>query len=257
MTNYSPWYIVVNIVCTIIGLTTIVCNSLAVILILRKKRHWDNSLHFILHLCIADNLSGLLVTWNVIYNVNGHRIFYECLFRSAAISSVIFTSCYILLGLSIDRYVKIVAPFHSAKMENGKAVNVYISCIWVLFFVHLGVPALTWIDEVIQYCDCAFFVVMKREFLLMLCSTLAVALLFQCVIYGHIAFIALSKGELHSAIQRRRGAPPEVRYKGPSLSSHHKQILKTTRAVLIVCGLNFVTSLPVGMYHEFTTGYTI
>lgn len=257
MIVFSPGYIIVNVICTIIGLATILCNSLAAMLILKKKRHWDNSLTFILHLCIADDLAGVLIIWNVIYNINGHRNFFECVFRSSAISGVIFTSCFVLLGLSVDRYIKITAPFRSAQLENGRWVKVYVRGQWALFFtVCLCVPALTWINHVIPYCDCGFFIVLKREYLLALTSFMTFALLCQCFIYGHVFYIAMSKGNLQYVLYNRHKSIFNGNDKLKVQPIPSRQVLKTTRAVLFVCGLNLLTSLPVGKYleghsHEF------
>ncbi|XP_034334877.2 adenosine receptor A3 [Magallana gigas] len=249
MIGFSTGYIIVNVICTIIGLATILCNSLAAMLILKKKRHWDNSLTFILHLCIADDFAGVLILWNVIYNINGHRNFFECVFRSSAISGVIFTSCFVLLGLSVDRYIKITAPFRSAQLENGRWVKVYVGGQWALFFtVCLGIPALTWINHVIPYCDCGFFIVLKREYLLALTSFIAFALLCQCFIYGHVFYIAMSKGNLQYALYSRHKSIFNSNDKLKIQPFPSRQVLRTTRAVLFVCGLNLLTSLPVGVY---------
>lgn len=249
MIGFSTGYIIVNVICTVIGLATILCNSLAAMLILKKKRHWDNSLTFILHLCIADDFAGVLILWNVIYNINGHRNFFECVFRSSAISGVIFTSCFVLLGLSVDRYIKITAPFRSAQLENGRWVKVYVGGQWALFFtVCLGIPALTWINHVIPYCDCGFFIVLKREYLLALTSFIAFALLCQCFIYGHVFYIAMSKGNLQYVLYSRHKSIFNGNDKLKVQPFPSRQVLRTTRAVLFVCGLNLLTSLPVGRY---------
>ncbi|XP_062569005.1 adenosine receptor A3-like [Saccostrea cucullata] len=239
MNHFSTLYIIINVICTAIGVSTVFCNTLAAILILKKKRHWDNSLNFILHLCIADNLAGILILWNVIYNMNGHMNFFECLFRSSGISSVIFTSCHVLLGLSLDRYIKIMAPFHAIRLENGKFVKFYLGILWILFFFCLSVPSMTWIHDHIPYNECSFFGVLKKEYLLTLVTFMTFALFCQCLIYGHITFIALSKGNLHLHPQG---------FTGKATASSNRQILKTTRAVLLVCGLNFITSVPVGIF---------
>lgn len=254
MAPYTPAYVTINIVCTAIGLTTVFFNSLAAILILRKKRHWDNSLTFVLHLCLADDLAGIIIIWNVVYNFNYHRNFFECVFRSSAICGLIFTSCFLLLGLSTDRYIKIIAPFSATKLDNSRVVKTYVGILWFLFpTVCLSVPALTWVNEVIPYRECAFFIVLKREYLLTLASFVTFALLCQCLMYGHVFYIAVSKGNLHYVLHNTHNPTSNLKTKIRAPPPRTRHVLRTTRAVLTVCGLNFLTSVPVGkIYNNFS-----
>lgn len=80
MIGFLIGYIIVNVICIIIGLVMIFCNLLVVMLILKKKCYWDNFLIFIFYLCIVDDFVGVLIFWNVIYNINGYRNFFECVF---------------------------------------------------------------------------------------------------------------------------------------------------------------------------------
>ena len=238
-TSLPPSYYLLNTGITLVGIATVLLNLAIIVIVYRKLKDDDAVLTFLFNLAISDLVAGICVIYIAAYNFFVFQNIYECAIRSGMLCGIMMSSTILVLGLSLERYLKIRFPFTYARVVTKLYTRTFVLLSWSMAFGFAIAPVVKWVHTSHSDSVCGFFYVIKEDYIIVFTTIMNVLYACQCVMYGHIFGIAISK------IKEDRVRP--VAGDAPNTSSW-RAWWKPTRVILVIIGTNFVTMTPVGMY---------
>ena len=221
----------------LIGITNLFLNGFVLKVTSSETSSVDTVLSFIRHNGVVDCFIGILTIYQNIFLMFLYVNFTECVFRNALICSTTILSMLIILGLNIEKYLKITQPYRYFDIWRPSVVKAYLIFVWVLAVIIAVSPHLLWVGQPPYRDYCTFFVVLKTPYLMCVGILAFVIIGAQVVMNLHIFIIALSK-----IVTDRRSVAP-VKPEG-----YLPDWWKPAKIVLLIIGVNFFTVSPVGQY---------
>lgn len=237
--------LIINIVILLLAVWIIGLNSLVLHTIVRMKMSREPADVFVCSLSLADAMSGLFLLYNTTYNLINYQLYYECAFRLGLIQVLSLTSVYHMGALTVDRYVKIVQPYHYPMVCNKLSVVVVSVVIWFISLMIGLLPLFGWqnVQETrtngIEEPICGYFAIFNQTYLQFVVTLFWCPMLLMIVLYVHIFKIASRHARVIAAQDRH----------GQTLRPTERHSWKYTKTVCLIVGCYFLSWLPSGTVH--------
>lgn len=177
----------------------IILNGLVIHTLLVKKNRSSVTDYFISSLSFADFITGVVLLYITTYSLLQYQIFWECLFRFGLTYMVSQSSFNHIFAITLDRYVKIIAPLRYFSIFTKKTVLAISGAIW-LFSIMVGLlPLLGWHIEMPAKNTtvvCRFFGVLPDGYFIFNFLTSMLTSVAMMGMYLHIIIIARQQRRL-------------------------------------------------------------
>ncbi|XP_014470481.1 PREDICTED: vasopressin V1a receptor-like isoform X2 [Dinoponera quadriceps] len=240
---------------TSIFLITLIGNTLVLLALYarkrRQRRKFSRMYFFILHLCIADLLTGLFdvlpqLAWDITFRFQGGAVL--CKLIKFGQPFGIYLSSYILTVAAVDRYYAICHPFSYCSVTSRRSkMMVYV--VWLLAVV-LCVPQVfifsyQEISPNVWDCWATFNVKYGERSYVTWYSVTQFLLPFIVLVYTYtrICITIWTSNKMSGVVDLRKGnkASFSQRNRDPFIS---KALINTVKQTIIVVILYIVTSTP-------------
>lgn len=228
------FFLGINILIFFISIATVILNGIIIYILFGRDFREDISCIFISHLALSDFLSGILLFYNVIYNLIHYKIFHECAFRFGMVNGVFMNTSIIILALTTERYTKIMLPYRYGSMLTPRRVKAFIISTWIISIAFCQTPMFGWNQDTSEE-FCGYFGVFTKDFLLIYCGIMYTALFLMVCMYCHILLIAFQQN-----IRITRQDNHQIH------KPHKYMWWKPTKTAMIIVGINIVSWLPSG-----------
>ncbi|CAJ1076719.1 somatostatin receptor type 5-like [Xyrichtys novacula] len=156
MAALMPFDVVTAVVYTIVFITGLMGNTLAIYVVVRYAKMKTVTNMYILNLALADELYILgipfLGTNSVLSYWPYGDFFCKVCMTADAMSQ--FASTFCLTVMSIDRYLAVVHPIRSMKWRKPQVAKVFNGMVWVVsFLVVLPVTVYSHVQEELNTCN--------------------------------------------------------------------------------------------------------
>ncbi|XP_074467982.1 leukotriene B4 receptor 1 [Sebastes fasciatus] len=167
------------VACVILGLSFLIGapgNLLVIWTILRHVKQRSHTVVLILHLAVADLL--VLITLPLwIYSLAHHWVFGEasCKAMVFMIQACMYSSVFLIVLMSVERFVAVRYPFASAGWRRKKALNKVLLALWTaafLFSVPIILTQVVGDDSGEEHCLYRFYESVTQELVCVLLETL-------------------------------------------------------------------------------------
>lgn len=160
-------YLLVHLLLLLVGFLGFVLNTFCFITLRHKESWLDISVIFITNLACSDIIMDMVCIYIVIYNLVHYKNYYECAFRLGLVTGIALNSALQLLGLTLDRYFKILHPYKYVRIFSESSAKIYCALSWLISSVISLLPIFGLRrppDCGLEYCS--FFGVLTDEFLI-------------------------------------------------------------------------------------------
>lgn len=242
--EFQVLYFVIFSFSVFLGIFDIILNAVALSGINMTRGEGNVTLTLLRYNAVMDIFSGLFIIYGCIINIIMFENSFECGFRHGGMVGVFCAAGILILGVNMERYVKIIFPLNYEYYMTPKVVAILITFVWLVVFGFLlsGIlkQAITFRDDQIQECD--FFAIFEGTMLLVLCVEMFTVFGLQLLMYLHILCIAMSK--IKTDLKNKRAS------NGQRLKIFESW-WKPYKVLFLIVGLNFLSISPCGKYSIF------
>ncbi|XP_056414237.1 adenosine receptor A3-like [Hyla sarda] len=246
--SFTAVYLAVEVV---IGVLSIIGNTLVIWAVKVNPSLQDTTFYFIVSLAVTDLAVGVLVTpLAIILELKIQLYFHACLFLCCMI--IIFTnaSTASLLAIAIDRYVRVKFPNSYRMKMTKKRIRLCICFYWILSAFGALVPMFGWNnrihlgEEERNVLICNFPHVMSMDYLAYFCF-------FGWVLFPLFTMMALYVEIFHTLRKHMRQCVSNLHLN----KSNYSKDYKITISLVIVMSMYALCWLPISILNCITYFY--
>ena len=185
----TGWDIAKMVLEGVIGLVSILGNSLVIYVILKFPKLHNNTNYLMISLALADLLVGAVGIPCVIVNSFGlPRHFYGCLTTSCIIVVLTQTSIFAMVAIAVERLVAVTQPvFHFQYCRINKVIMA-TTIVWIMGALIGFIPLFGWNKGPTRDNVCIFMLIIDFSYMVyfnfFLCVFIPLMVIF--IIYGYI-----------------------------------------------------------------------